>query len=358
MPFSKWFQYIKENLFKAHEGFHELPYLSNNPRLIVDSFASLAIATHNKTAQILFSDNTYFRGEQHYFELEEGFWLLASDFNFRKNMVCRAVYDHAIPSDYYFLSFAVFEYQYHVNNEFTEFTSLLSTTCTFYKPGTGVDTFFYENTHGKVFNLGFTRKWLQKFLIFRNKAEASTVENFLDENTGFINWLDIVPDAERLVKELWDYFTAEKDKEAKNTYLGNKVKSIVNNFFTSQLFLKRVVSYPKLMNPDYSIVARAEKLILMHLRTPFLGVETISKSVHVCPTKLKTVFKSVFGFSMLQYHKEKNMLLALQLIKKSDLHIRNIAQLAGYETASKFTAAFKKRFGFLPSDKQQTNTDG
>ena len=136
------------------------------------------------------------------------------------------------------------------------------------------------------------------------------------------------------------------------------VKSIVNNFFTSQLFLKRVVSYPKLMNPDYSIVARAEKLILMHLRTPFLGVETISKSVHVCPTKLKTVFKSVFGFSMLQYHKEKNMLLALQLIKKSDLHIRNIAQLAGYETASKFTAAFKKRFGFLPSDKQQTNTDG
>ncbi|MBC7866439.1 MAG: helix-turn-helix transcriptional regulator [Gloeobacteraceae cyanobacterium ES-bin-316] len=62
------------------------------------------------------------------------------------------------------------------------------------------------------------------------------------------------------------------------------------------------------------------------------------------------IFKSVFGFSMLQYHKEKNILLALQLIQNSNVQIKNIATLTGYTSSSKFTASFKKRFGVLPTE--------
>ena len=47
---------------------------------------------------------------------------------------------------------------------------------------------------------------------------------------------------------------------------------------------------------------------------------------------------------MLQYHKEKNMLLAMQLIINSDIQIQIIAAVTGYECASKFAANFKKRF--------------
>lgn len=43
------------------------------------------------------------------------------------------------------------------------------------------------------------------------------------------------------------------------------------------------------------------------------------------------------------------MLLAMQLIKKSNLQIQIIALAVGYESASKFTAALKKRFGKQPS---------
>ena len=63
-----------------------------------------------------------------------------------------------------------------------------------------------------------------------------------------------------------------------------------------------------------------------------------------------TIFKSVFGMSMLQYHKEKNLLLAEQLVKNSDVQIKNIAITTGFESASKFSASFKKRFGKLPSE--------
>lgn len=352
MPLSEWLHYLRENLFKAQDDFFEFPYLSNNPGLMVDSFSSLSIASHNKSAQIISSENTYFKGEQHYFEIEDGLWLMVTDFNFRKNILCKAVYDTAIVSDYYFLSFSVFKYQFPVNDDFTEFASVISTTCTFYKPGTPVNTFFYEGTEGKVFNIAFTRKWALAQLYFKMSDDADLARTYLNGETGFLNWLDIVPDAENLAKKMWNYIKEKSDKVEESPYLGITVKKIINDFFESALFKKRIVGNTRLLNPDYASIAKAEKLILMNLRTPFLGVDAISKSVHVCSTKLKIIFKSVFGFSMLQYHKEKNILLALQLIKNSNMQIRNIALLTGYESASKFTAAFKKRFGFLPSEKR------
>lgn len=352
MPLYELLKNSQENLFKSHDGFYDLPYLSNNPGLMVESFSSLIITSHNKSAQILSSDNAYFKGEQHYFEMEEGLWLLVTDFNFRKNILCKAIYDPDIVCDYYFLSFAVFEYQFPVNNDFTDFASVISTTCTLYKPGTPVNTYFYEGTEGKVLNIAFTRKWALAQLSFKNADQANITEAYLNGETGFLNWLDIVPDAEKLAKKMWHYIKDKKVKVEESTYLVTTVKKIINDFFASVLFKKRILGNAKLLISDYASIAKAEKLILINLKAPFLGVDAVSKRVHVCSTKLKIIFKSVFGFSMLQYHKEKNMLLAMQLIKNSTMQIRNIALLTGYESASKFTAAFKKRFGFLPSEKR------
>jgi AraC-like DNA-binding protein len=53
---------------------------------------------------------------------------------------------------------------------------------------------------------------------------------------------------------------------------------------------------------------------------------------------------------MLKYHKEKNMLLAMQLIQKTDYQIQDIAGVIGYKCGSKFAANFKNRFGVLPTE--------
>ncbi|MNR55027.1 Regulatory protein PchR [compost metagenome] len=80
-----------------------------------------------------------------------------------------------------------------------------------------------------------------------------------------------------------------------------------------------------------------------------MGIDKIAFEVNTSPTKLKANFKTVFGFSMLQYHKEKNMLLAKQLLQNSEIEVQIIAIITGFESASKFSAAFKKRFNELPS---------
>jgi AraC-like DNA-binding protein len=350
MPLNKWTDYLKKNLFKKYDGFFELPYLSNSPELMVESMISLPISNHNTLKQAIFTDNPFTTGEMRYRKIEDGLWLLGSDIRVKQNIISKAFYDENQISGYYFLSFAVFEYKFPINSSRRESATLLSTTCTFYKPKTEVSTYFYEGTKGRFFNLVFNRKWAEKNIGTGTAGEKKQLLEYLDDQPGFINWLNIVPDAPQLSVELWDMLNLEKTEGLNTPCLKIKIEQIISDFFRHAFLDERIKKHTALHNPDYANVAAAEKLILHNLNTAFIGVEKIARAVNLSPTKLKIVFKSVFGFSMLQYHKEKNMLLAQQLIRHSDIQIKNIAAVTGYTSSSKFTAAFKKRFGILPTD--------
>jgi AraC-like DNA-binding protein len=349
MHLSKWENYIAEHLFFDHNGFFELPYLSNNPQLMVDSVIKLPVSNHILLEQAIYTDNPFTKGVMRYRKIEEGLWLLASQLKVKQNIISKALYESAEESDHYFLSFAVFEYPFPTGSNPADVATLLSTTCTFYKPKTAVNTFFYEGTSGNFFNLVFSKQWAQKNLLFNTPAEKKEMQDFLNRETGFINWLDIVPDAHQLSRSMWSSLQEEQAGVFETIDLKRQMVKIITDFFNNAFADKRIKNYVPLNDPDYANVAAAEKLILNNLTAPFLGVEYIARAVNLSPTKLKMIFKSVFGFSMLQYHKEKNMLLAMQLIQHSGMQIKTIAAVTGYLSSSKFSATFRKRFGVLPT---------
>ncbi len=80
MSLFDWLKYSREHLFKAEDGFYELPNLSNSPKILADSLAALPVMVHYRSAQILSTNNTYFAVTQRYFEIQEGLWLTATDF--------------------------------------------------------------------------------------------------------------------------------------------------------------------------------------------------------------------------------------------------------------------------------------
>ncbi len=350
MPLERWSSYIKQHLFYNHGGFFELPYLSNSPSLMVESVASLSASDHRPLEQTIYTDTAFTKGAMRYRKIEEGLWLLGSSLDVKQNIISKALYDKETASDYYFLSFAVFKYKFPVDEHHKELATLLSTTCTFYKPETAVNTFFYEGTKGRFFNIVFNKAWTEKNLAFDSAQEEKEINEYLNNEPGFVNWIDIVPDAPALSDDLWSKMEI-KDKGVENTdALREQLQQIVAGFFKNAYMDKRIKNHVALHNPDYGNVAAAERMILTNLNTPFIGVENIARAVNLSSTKLKTIFKSVFGFSMLQYHKEKNMLLAMQLLKSSNMQVKNIASLTGYASSSKFTATFKKRFNLLPTD--------
>lgn len=82
----------------------------------------------------------------------------------------------------------------------------------------------------------------------------------------------------------------------------------------------------------------------------FPGIEQLAASVGISPTKLKNDFKAVHGTSIFQYYRSNQLDMAYTVLKNKSLKIKQIANLFGYENASKFSAAFKDKFSVTPSD--------
>ncbi len=79
-------------------------------------------------------------------------------------------------------------------------------------------------------------------------------------------------------------------------------------------------------------------------------IEELSRQYLMNPTTLKAVFKSVYGTSLAAHMKEHRMGKAAQLLRETEGSVAEIARAVGYESQSKFTAAFKEYFGLLPKE--------
>lgn len=89
-------------------------------------------------------------------------------------------------------------------------------------------------------------------------------------------------------------------------------------------------------------------------------IEELSRQYHMNPTTLKAAFKSVYGTSLAAHMKEHRMEQAAKLLRETDRSIAEVAQAVGYDSQSKFSAAFKDTFQVLPRDyrKRQPYSEG
>lgn len=81
-----------------------------------------------------------------------------------------------------------------------------------------------------------------------------------------------------------------------------------------------------------------------------ITIEELSKQYLINPTTLKTEFKAVYGASIAAHIKEHRMKRASEMLHESNMSIAEIAKAVGYDSQSKFTAAFKAFFHVLPKD--------
>jgi AraC-like DNA-binding protein len=100
---------------------------------------------------------------------------------------------------------------------------------------------------------------------------------------------------------------------------------------------------------DAAIIQNVYEYILNHLEEPLPTVKELSKMFGTNEFKLKDSFRHFFNTSIYQFYNDERLKRAHLLIQQTDLPIKAIALISGFNDYTNFYKAFKKRFGYTPS---------
>lgn len=97
------------------------------------------------------------------------------------------------------------------------------------------------------------------------------------------------------------------------------------------------------------VAQQVHDYLLAHL-SERVSIEALARRFLVNPTTLKEAFKRVYGNSIAAHTKAHRMETAARLLREGGKSIAEIAAAVGYESQSRFTAAFREAYGVLPRD--------
>lgn len=88
---------------------------------------------------------------------------------------------------------------------------------------------------------------------------------------------------------------------------------------------------------------------LLTERDSYVSLSRLAEEHHLSVSHLQKLFRQVYGAPIYRYLKEYRLEKAAVELSGSERRIVEIALDAGYESASKFSSAFKQRYGVTPS---------
>ena len=95
------------------------------------------------------------------------------------------------------------------------------------------------------------------------------------------------------------------------------------------------------------IARRIEESVMSDLSVRHT-VPEFAKLFSISDSSVKNYFRGVFGQSIAQFTADKQMELAAKLLRETGLPIIEISGRVGYESQSKFAAAFRRKYGIPP----------
>jgi DNA-binding IclR family transcriptional regulator/AraC-like DNA-binding protein len=112
----------------------------------------------------------------------------------------------------------------------------------------------------------------------------------------------------------------------------------------------RISSGRRSMNRNYivSVVDQAREIMNSQLHQS-IDVQQLSANLYVSYSWFRKVFKEQTGEAPAEYHLNRRLQKAGELLRGTDLSIRRISEELGFKSQNHFSALFKRKIGHAPS---------
>ncbi len=101
---------------------------------------------------------------------------------------------------------------------------------------------------------------------------------------------------------------------------------------------------------DEKFLDLAMEIVEKHMMNTDFNVEMLVKEMGLSRSNLYLKFKELTGLSSSEFIRNVRLKRAVQLFESSDLSVKEIMYMTGFNTASYFSKCFKKQFGIIPSE--------
>jgi AraC-like DNA-binding protein len=200
---------------------------------------------------------------------------------------------------------------------------------------------FPANTDIYFMVVGIMKDTLRELLAIKNPN--SVVQTVLNAEPGFLFYESMSVEIHKLLKQVTD---AREDNELGNFYYRLKVQELLYLVF-EQLQKREAQRHSAIHKDDVEKLFLIRTAILADLSVP-PSLPELAKMAGFGETKMKDLFKQVFGDTIYNYYQQARMDEAAFLLKHGGLSVSETGYQLGFANLSHFGRLFEKYHGAKP----------
>ena len=185
--------------------------------------------------------------------------------------------------------------------------------------------------------------WMQQYLQLPTIEDV--LEKYISMKTENIWYKPVDAISKQLLQEILN------NKNESLLYYQNRIMRMVEIFFN---WLQNEAAYSSarsnVSREDIHAAQRVESILTDDAVAIPPTIKELSRQVAMSDSKLKKVFKLVYGLPIYEYFQKHRMQKARLMLLSGNYSIKDVGYSLGYSNLSNFTLAFKKEFHKLPSE--------
>ncbi|TDQ11101.1 helix-turn-helix transcriptional regulator [Pedobacter metabolipauper] len=177
-----------------------------------------------------------------------------------------------------------------------------------------------------------------------DSSEKSPVLKSLLQNTQPLLFEQLIyPSLQKIVDEI---LSESVDQAFKLFFLRVKAEELICRLLI-ELEKRDEKRLYDLNTQDIQTIYKVKEEILKHPETP-PRINNLAVYAGMSPTKLKRLFKQIFGSSIFNYYQEFRMKEAAILLKNEKLSVSDVGYRLGFTNLSHFSRVFREHLGMKP----------
>ncbi|MBT1690102.1 helix-turn-helix domain-containing protein [Dawidia soli] len=202
------------------------------------------------------------------------------------------------------------------------------------------------HTNTAVINIEVDANYLNGLL---GSSERSPVLQSLLQNAQPLLFEQLLnPSLQKIVDEI---VTGSVDETFKLFYRKIKAEELICQLLIALKKRDEKHLYPVNIH-DVQTIYKVREQMLEHLETPPV-IDALAIRANMSPTKLKRLFKQIFGNSIFSYYQEFRMKEAAVLLKEGRLSVSDVGARLGFTNLSHFSKVFREHIGMKPKQYSQ-----